>query len=642
MRRCRTLWLGSLLLISMMIVLNPTAVLAAEGGDPPPEDLVMTGDIEIQSLTGSFIEAVPLNDCYQSNGAATVCFRIHNASPDGEWIERVRLTFPEFWISDCVYQGARDSSGAIVNMSCSGDGTREVIYEDNDGDLWGEITNGATWDVCVNVTANSPNVGGVRQVPWVLQSRAGSALNDSLPLDECTPIRLLPNRLEVEGCNGLEQTHALAMVNHTGGTDDFELTYEVADDQAEFLDQQTGPFSLNDGGIVTFTVKLKPRLCLEPGEQFTATVSVRGHNSEEEDRMDIVHTVTDFSGWESRAATPSQGLDNVVIWAREQDQGLWSIGGYGSGGATQRYDSGTGTWTSYAPQTTLSPTIEYPMDGCYGLNDVGDEIVVLFPDTMVTNTLQIFNITDRSWYTEAVPDFYPPEGRWAQDVVSLLEIPEEFMHVPAGERNACYLSGGATQPGGGETRNLWFYDPASNSGNELGQFFSGNEPQYLPQVWFNFHASWYVPWIGTGGGICVAGGLDHNSQLSKHTQCYDLASGTFNAVDDDLNQLPVYWWGMADGWAVRDGRYQLWMANGVGGDSFNFYPRSLYFEEGDTVFQYGPDVPEPLYRLEGTGFDGRFVTVQGSNGGFVGTDRHFWLSACPTCHQIYLPLVLRQ
>ncbi|MBD3251729.1 hypothetical protein GF380_04735, partial [Candidatus Uhrbacteria bacterium] len=59
----------------------------------------------------------------------------------------------------------------------------------------------------------------------------------------------------------------------------------------------------------------------------------------------------------------------------------------------------------------------------------------------------------------------------------------------------------------------------------LGQFFDDTQ---TAQVWFNFHASWYVPWIGTEGGICVAGGLDHNSQLSKHTQCYDLASGTFN------------------------------------------------------------------------------------------------------------------
>ena len=57
------------------------------------------------------------------------------------------------------------------------------------------------------------------------------------------------------------------------------------------------------------------------------------------------------------------------------------------------------------------------------MNAAGDEIVVLFPDTIVTDTLHVYNITKDTWKQESVLSFYPVDGRWAEDIVYLLNKP---------------------------------------------------------------------------------------------------------------------------------------------------------------------------------------------------------------------------
>jgi hypothetical protein len=283
----------------------------------------------------------------------------------------------------------------------------------------------------------------------------------------------------------------------------------------------------------------------------------------------------------------------------------------------------------------ISPTIEYPVDGCYGLDAAGDEVVVLFPDTIVTGSLHIYNITQNNWYTEPVPAFYPLEGRWAQDVVSLLNNPS----VKAGvEKNACYLSGGSDQPGGGRMRDLWVYYPDGAPGGYLGQFFLAPNPE----AWFNFHASWYVPWVGQDGAICVGGGVDHNHQFNTATQCYDLSAGSFNAANADLGPLPEPWWGMADGWQIQRGQYQIWIANGVAQDG-RLIQKSAYADQSSGGFVYGPEPPVALYRLEGDGWEGQFYAEQGAAGGFNHTVHNQLLAQCPFCahYFVYLPLVQR-
>jgi hypothetical protein len=148
-----------------------------------------------------------------------------------------------------------------------------------------------------------------------------------------------------------------------------------------------------------------------------------------------------------------------------------------------------------------------------------------------------------------------------------------------------------------------------------------------------------VPWVGDDGAICVAGGADHNHVISTHTQCYDLATGTFNTKNADLGQLPEPWWGMADGWQIEDGEYQIWMANGVALDG-TLLPASIYATETSGGFVSGPDIPVSLYRLEGTGFFDRFVTVTGSKGGFWYSKHFMQLEPCPTCYHRYLPSIV--
>jgi len=266
------------------------------------------------------------------------------------------------------------------------------------------------------------------------------------------------------------------------------------------------------------------------------------------------------------------------------------------------------------------------MDGCYGLNGSGDEVVVLFPDTIVTGSLHIYNITDDSWYTEVTPVWYPEEGRWGQDIVSLL-------NTPGVNENVCYLSGGSDREGGGRTRDLWVYYPADpGAGSYLGHFPDSHR--------FNFHASWYVPWVGEQGSICVAGGIDYDSQINDTTQCYDLGTSSFRTPNADLGPLPEPWWGMADGWQVYLGQYQIWMANGVAQNG-TLLPISAYASATSGGIQSGPEVPVGLYRVEGDGWVDSFYMIGGGAGGFNYSRYNQLLVRCPWCSETFVPLVLR-
>jgi hypothetical protein len=586
-------------------------------------------DIGPTSIAGSTVSTV---NCYQSGQTQTLCFTVYNGSPDAEWLDLVRLTFPAVlgnWVVSCQQQDAVDSSGAVVNMACSTSAANEVLYVDSENETptpIGEISAGSSWGFCVNVTVPSA-YDGPRIVNWGLSGdeEPGSTppheLAGTLEMEQCTPLMLSPASLLVEGCNGVAQEHEFALWNNTGSDGTFDLTYQVPSGNATF----GGPSSmtLSAGEVITFLAELEPDLCLGPGDTVAAALQVAGNGHT--DGSELAQTITEVAGWGTRQATLIPSMDSVVVWASHADGGLWAIGGYGAKGATQRYDPELDTWTLHASEAMITPTIEYPMDGCYGLNGAGEEIVVLFPDTILTGLLHIYNITQDTWDTAPVPAFYPSEGRWGQDIVSLL-------NTPGVHQNLCYLSGGADQVGGGRTRDLWVYNPAGNTGQYLGSFPA--------EVWFNFHASWFVPWVGSDGAICVGGGIDHKSQINDITQCYDLQAGVFLDPNANLGPLPQPWWGMADGWQIQEGRYQIWMANGVDQNG-GLLPKSAYADATTGGFALGPELPVGLYRLEGDGWNGQFYTVQGAAGGFSYSAHNQLLVACPACSRCYLPLVLK-
>jgi len=580
--------------------------------------------------------SVTTENCYEPDKLQTICFTVYNGSTDSEWIDLVRVPFPPLlgsWNVSCNIQDAVDSSGNPVNLTCSNSFPNELLYVDHDAENpinIGEISAGSSWSFCIDVNVPSGYIGP-RIINWGISGdeEPGSSephdIDGTLEIEQCMPLMLKPNSLSVEGCNGVTQTHEFEIWNNTGSNSTFALSYNVPSNNATF--SGPGNIFISSGELLTFTVQLQPDLSLNPGDTVSAILQINGNGHFDESTL--TQAITDFAGWTPRKGSPIPSMDSVVIWASHDDGGLWAIGGYDAKGATQRYDPETNTWTVHTPETVITPTIEYPMDGCYGLNGDGEEIVVLFPDTIVTDTLHIFNISQDMWYTETVPAFYPPEGRWGQDIVSLLNNPSVKPEI---NKNVCYLSGGSTQEGGGRTRDLWVYYPATNNGSYLGNFPANN--------WFNFHASWYVPWVGNKGSVCVGGGIDHKSQINASTQCYDLETDNFRAPNVDLGSFPEPWWGMADGWQLYDDQYQIWIANGVAQDG-TLLPASAYADATSGGFVTGPDLPVSLYRLEGDGWEGQFYTLHGAAGGFNYTTHNQLLVQCPTCYSVWLPFTIR-
>ncbi len=571
---------------------------------------------------------VTVAHCYQADVVQTLCFSVFNGSQDAEWIDRVQLTFPTVdgnWLVSCVpaLQDPTDSMGHTVNFACSAPLVNQIVFQDDDADGIGEISSGASWTACVEVDVPS-GYDGNRFIPWLLEGDEGGSAGGSIEIEKCTPLTLTPSEFVLEGCNGLPQTLDFVLVNYGAGNVTVNMSYDSPD--AAF----SGPTSvfLLQGETLTFSAEFVPELALQAGQTIFADLGVEGGGYE--DSSSVMLTITEAAGWRRRADSPVSTMDNVVVWASHRDGGLWSIGGYDADGAVQRFDPGADTWSTFQAETVLGSVIEYPMDGCYGLDgsnpDTAHEIVVLFPDTFLPEELHVYDITANTWSTRSIPSFFPPgfTGRWGFDVVSLLN--NGSLRPGVINRNLCYLSGGSDQEGGGRARDLWVYDPATNSGQYLGNFAA--------DVWFGFHASWYVPWVGDDGAICVAGGVDHNIQINNTTQCYDLATATFGGLNADLGTLPEPWWGMADGWQLTEIGHELWIANGVAQNG-TLLPASAFIREGMVNFDYGPEMSESLYRTEGDSYGGRFFTLNGAQGGFSHSKVSLHLAPCPDCDLIF-------
>ncbi len=309
--------------------------------------------------------------------------------------------------------------------------------------------------------------------------------------------------------------------------------------------------------------------------------------------------------WQPLADAPFSSMDNVYIGYEGKG---YQIGGYDTNGQVGIYDVETNTWTTGA--NAPSPSIQYPASGCFGYNADGDPVGILFNDTTSgITTLHRYNIATDSWDTPPVPTGFPTNGLWWPDIASLAYYTGE---------NVCYISGGATSPGGGNTSTLYAYYPDTNTVENLGNFsyHSGG---------FAFHASWYVPWIGSQGGICVAGGANAANDVSANTQCYDIGAEVFNAPNADLGAMPAAVWSMANGIRYENGDWQLWIANGSDA-GLNLWPNSAYYSQLDGQWQVGPPPPRSVYRVGGANIhadDGySFYVVGGSSAGFTPTDGH--------------------
>jgi len=120
----------------------------------------------------------------------------------------------------------------------------------------------------------------------------------------------------------------------------------------------------------------------------------------------------------------------------------------------------------------------------------------------------------------------------------------------------CFIIGGATTPGGSNINALYACYSDSMTVVDLGEFFYSS-------MGIDYAFAWYVPWIGSAGGICAGGGIDLNNTISGDTQCYDIGACTFNAVNTDLGPLPQPWLSGGGAWKMNGSQYELWGLNGV-------------------------------------------------------------------------------
>jgi hypothetical protein len=302
------------------------------------------------------------------------------------------------------------------------------------------------------------------------------------------------------------------------------------------------------------------------------------------------------------------------------DGGLWVVGGLWGGGV-QRYDPPSDTW--WVGPAQPMPAVLEPVDGCYGLDAAGNEVIILFPNATgnLVGQLQVYDVTNNVWTYWPVPAGFPPTGQWAHDIVSTtqFDIPQYT--------NMCFISGGANVafPGGGNISTLWMYSPVTNTIAPIGNY------THIPGG-FNWHASWYVPWVGTWGSICVGGGVDFALNLWADTQCYDLAAGAFLPPNVPLGPLPLAMGGMADGWKFDAGQLQIWAMNGLD-PALNYHQQSFFADVTTPGFVLGPPMATPAYRTEGDRWSEHLYAEGGSFGLFTPIpDNQFLIQQAGTSH----------
>ena len=430
---------------------------------------------------------------------------------------------------------------------------------------------------------------------------------------------LVPAWLYVDTCPSSIETVTFTLINNTGTSDTFLI--EATPSGPVEVVSIPSPQTLTFGEYKEFDVVLRVLPGTLPGTPFSVTVTVTAQsNPSLSDSATIDGLTSGF--WEMGKEMSFAATDGVVI---EYDGLLYSMGGHGSGGAVQIYDPLTDTWSSGA--TEPSPAIEYPSDGCFGYDANGDPVIVLFPDGTgtVSGILHRYNITADRWDTPPVPSVpskLPSAGIWGHDV------------AVDRENNICYISGGATTPGGGDLRSLYAYYPDSNTVVNLGEF------DHIPSG-FAHHASWYVPWLGLNGSVCVGGGIDASGVAYGDTQCYDLATGVFNTPNSDLGTLPLSLWGMADAEKYHGTDHELWIVGGVEDDFSTLHPLSYFYSKRDRTWYEGPLLQRTVFRFEADAVGEDLYAVGGTDGTIamdtgVTTDQTYnqRYVACPVTYSI--------
>jgi hypothetical protein len=404
-------------------------------------------------------------------------------------------------------------------------------------------------------------------------------------------VTLSPNPLNVAGCPAATQTHTLSLFNNTGDDDPFNMSYAVTLGNATL----TGPAQVTatSGSTVPFNVLLRPAWAGGAPQTVTATVTATGNGYS--NLLTINKTVYAWNagGWAAIASEPDTGrMDNVLA---AYGGTVWSITGYGGNANVRRYDPVGGTWATIAAS---APTFgnNYARSGC-----TAGSKVYMYGDAATSGFtgLWSYNMATNVW-TQETPTGTPPAqtGIWAPAWVS----------DPA--TGYCYMTGGATTPGGGNLTTVYVYNPAGNAWlAPLPDFTSVRD----------FHAAFlFIRPADTHKLLCVAGGNNGTVGLTT-TQCYDFTSASWNAEDANLGALAMgNWWAMGYTQKTAGSSRQLWMTGGVLADALS--NAAWYYDTATgTWVDGGPMANVAVYRTSATTLNDNVYKVGGSIGSFTYT-----------------------
>jgi hypothetical protein len=516
----------------------------------------------------------------------------------------------------CIYPGG---------PNCASAGTFELILLDDDRIIMQYLDAGD--EPGFGSTTGIQSAGGLFSLTyacdlaWTLTANLAIRFERTPPSD---PVVLAARDEETEICPRTIAEYSFTVLNNTGSTTGFDILYSGFDWNVSG-EATIGP--LNDGEGAVFTMTHRPPEGANLDDWDDGTVTVRSQALPVSASVDVTSSVARFVVSNGPSA-PDPKMD-AAVQVRDPTSWhsrLYGVAGYGNlhpvpPGGGPVGSPGLPTIGAVSPEATTNVflfhdfdyqrwsrhasddlPIPFPNDHASGLNVSGEAIAVAFPDTTGLSDLllHIYNLSDDRWDRAPLPAGFPPQGIWAHDIAC------------NDATNTCYITGGASSPGGGDLATTYAYDVAANSVTPLPPFTS-------PRA---HHASLLL-----GGLLCIAGGIDASNTALSSTQCYDVAAGSWHPENADLGPLPGTLWGMADAVMEIDGALRPVMAGGIleGG------PPGTHFVWHDAVtWQYESPFELGVYRAGADAFGSELYLVGGSIDSFTPVNALQRLHWCAT------------
>jgi hypothetical protein len=402
-----------LVLVALLLVLVPTGVTArpaelqgslALAPSGTPQELARPlgaaraqegGGVE--SLSASFVTFNPDpqlggDACFTPGASQTFCFDARSYTDDWEWVDSLWIEFPANWIVTAVYvQGTPSCTdgGTWGPFSWSFETRSHEVKIDHER-RHAQYQDACLATYCFDVMAGTGSPTALESWYW---DGDGSGLVPHHPCsdNQYTPpsmvgepcdqwaypqaeipacpldpgLYLVPPAQAASGCNGVEQEHRLTLLNNTGATNIFDLSYSVPTGNGTLAGPAT--LILGNGEAADFVVTLTPDLCTVEGETVTGQVDAAGNGYV--DSATIDKTIGAPPGWQAipgsapswhGAGSPRDGctaLNAAGEWVTYELGDMASFFGFWG------YDHESNTW--YQPGAANTPADRSAADWAY-------------------------------------------------------------------------------------------------------------------------------------------------------------------------------------------------------------------------------------------------------------------------------------